>query len=272
MYIFYGLVAGFSQFTPLSASAHQALFPLLFRFDSIHPLLRLFVHGGALVAVWIVYRQKISHLYRQTQLAMVPAKQRKRMVDSQAVMDGKLIINAGIPALIGSLLSGVVANLEISFLLLSVLLIGMGIMIYLPTYMPGGNRNAKFMIPMEAFLLGTCVGASIIPGISAVGLFMAVALLRKCDRVYMLDIAVLVVGIALGGMMVADLIGLVVTGFSGISLIHLVGCILAAGASLCGGLGAITTMRFLAVKTGFSSFALYSWGLGLLSFMIYLMV
>ena len=51
-----------------------------------------------------------------------------------------------------------------------------------------------------------------------------------------------------------------------------IGCMMAAAASFGGGIGAILLMRFLSVKTGFSGFAFYGWGLGLVSFILYLMV
>lgn len=270
--VFYGLVSGFSQFTPVSRSAHQALFPMLLKYDSYDPLLAMLVHLGALGAVALLYGQRISHLYQQMQLVALPPKRRKRPPDVDAVLDVKLIMTAAVPAVIGSILSAFISWSFVGLLTLAVLLIVGGVLVYLPEYLPGGNRKARTMSPMEAFLLGMCAALSVIPGISAIGWMLALGLLRKCDRSYMLDISILIVSVMIGGTVIVDFVRLLISGFAGFSLQHLLGCLLAAAAAFGGGVGAILTMRFLAVKTGFSSFAFYNWGLGLFSFMLYLML
>lgn len=270
--VFYGLVSGFSQFTPVSQSAHQALFPMLLKYDSYEPLLSLFVHVGALGAVALLCGQRISHLYREMQLVSLPPKRRKRPPDVDAVLDARLIMTAAVPALIGAVLSAFVFWSSVGLLALTLLLIAGGVLIYIPEYLPGGNRKARAMSPMEAFLLGLCAALSVIPGGSAMGWMLALGLLRKCDRSYMLDISILIVSIMLGGTVVVDFLRFLISGFAGFSFQHLLGCLLAAAAAFGGGVGAILTMRFLAVKTGFSSFAFYNWGLGMFSFTLYLML
>lgn len=272
MYLLYGLVAGFSQYIPVSASAHQGLFPLLFSFDSLQPLLRLFAHAGCLGAVVLMYRQKIGHLYTQNRLAAMPARSRPRPVDAEAVAESKLILTAGIPAALGGLLSVWVSGLEIRFFWLAVALAVTGILIYLPDYMPGGKRKLRYLTPFGAVFLGMGVGLSVIPGLSAVGLVLGIGLMRKWDRSSLMDTVLLLAGILLCGTLVGDLVGWVISGFSGLSVLHLLGCLLAAGAAFGGGIGAISTMRYLVVKNGFGYFAFYSWGLALLSFLIYLVV
>lgn len=88
----------------------------------------------------------------------------------------------------------------------------------------------------------------------------------------MLDMALLILLPLLAGSMVVDVFALIFAGFAGLSMKVLLGCVLAGAASFGGSVGAILTMRYLAVKTGFSGFAFYSWGLGLFSFILYLMV
>lgn len=272
MYLFYGLVAGFSQFIPVSASAHQGLFPLFFSFDSLDPLLRLFVHAGMLGALILLYRQKMSYLYTQNRLAAMPARSRPRPVDADGVAQSKLILTAGIPAVLGGLLSLWVSGLEIRFFWLAILLAVTGILIYLPDYVPGGTRKLRYLTPFGAVILGAAVGLSAIPGISAVGLALGVGLMRKWDRSSLMDTVLLLVGMMLCGTLLGDLIGWIISGFAGFSMLHMLGCLLAAGAAFGGGVGAISTMRYLTVKNGFGYFAFYSWGLALLSFLIYLVV
>lgn len=272
MYIFYGLVAGFSQFAPVSASAHQALFPMLFRFDSTWPMLRLFVHGGALAALIFVYRDRLTHIYRQIRLVTLPARQRKLPPDMDAVLDASISMMAVIPMLIGAILSGILMRDGADLFGMGIRLIIGAALIYLPDYVPGGDRKTGAMTRAEGLLLGLCAAFGQITGLSQVGLMLALGLLLKCDRQYILELILLICGVLLAELMLVDLVSMIVTGFSGFTFLRLLGCLFAAASAFGGGIGAILMMRHLAVKTGFSGFAFYGWGLGLFSLILYLMV
>ena len=272
LYIFYGLIAGFSEFTPVSASAHQALFPMLLRFESTWPMLRFFVHAGALGSLVLLYWKRLTHIYQQMRLVAMPPRRRKHPLDMDAVLDASLTMMAVIPALIGAVLSAFLFRKGAELLWLAVLLIVGAVAIYVPDFVPGGDRRTGAMSRLEGFLFGLCAGCSLIPGISRVGLILAVGLLRKCDRKYILDLALLISGVMLVQLLLVDFISVLVTGFAGFSFRRFLGCLLAAVAAFGGGIGGIMMMRFLAVKTGFSGFAFYGWGLGLCCFLLYLMV
>lgn len=272
MYLFYGLVSGFSEFTPVSASAHRMLFPTVLNFDSTRPLLLLFAHGGALGALLLLYWSRFSHIYREMRLMRLPPSRRKRPPDTGAVLDGRLARMGAIPSMVGAALSWVGWKMGVGLLGMSLLLICGAAAIYIPDYLPGGNRQYSSMSRLDGLLLGFCAILAIIPGMSRVGLMLSLGLLRKCDRSYLLDIVMLFTATFLAAMMVTDFIGIFFTGFAGYSAKYLLGCLLAAAASFGGSIGAILMMRFLAVKTGFSGFAYYGWGLGLFSFILYLMV
>ena len=272
LYLFYGLIAGFSELTPLSASAHQALFPMLFRFDSTWPMLRFFVHAGSLTAIVLHYRDRINHIRQEMKLVSSSPRQRKRPPDMDAVLDARFIFMSVAPALLGAICSAFLFRRGIHLLTLSVLLIAGAALIYIPDYLPGGDRKTWAMSPLEGLLMGLCAGCSIIPGVSRVGLMLVFALLRKCDRTFILDIVILISGVMLAALMLVDAFSFLISGLSGLSFLRILGCLLAACASFGGGVGAILMMRFLAVKTGFSGFAFCGWGLGLVTFVLYLMV
>lgn len=272
MYLFYGAVYGFSACTPLSVSAHKALFPMLFRFDTARPLLSLFVHLGTLAAVVLLYRQRLSHLYEQMRVGTRPPRRRRLPTDTRAVLEGKMLRMAAIPALLGGFLSPLAAKLSPSLLVLAVLLIGSGVAVYLPDYLPGGDRTVNALSPLDALALGLCAACGVIGGLSAVELTLLFASVRKCERGYLLDIGILLVGVMLCAMILTDLVRVALAGFGGSSAGYLLGCLLAAAAAFGTAVGAILTVRFLAVKTGFSAFAFYQWGLGIFCFILYLMV
>ena len=272
MYIFYGFVAGFSEYTPLSASAHQALFPLLFQFNSNHPLLRFFVHAGMFGAVVYMYWQRISHIYREMNVIALSPRLRKRPPDMDAVRDARLAFIAVPVVLVGAVCSWLLVGAEVNLFWLGIFLVASAVLIYIPDYIPGGNRKGKTMSPLDGVLLGVCAALSVIPGVSCIGCILAVGQFRKCDRGYILDIGFLITALLVAISMVFDLIGTVFSGFAGISLTGILGCMFAAAASFSGGVAAIMMMRFLVVKSGFSAFAFYGWGLALFSYILYLMI
>ena len=175
------------------------------------------------------------------------------------------------PTLIGAVCSTFLFGNQANLFSQAIFLMIGATLIYLPDYVPGGDRKNGAMAPLEGFLLGVCAGCSIIPGFSKVGLMLAFGLLRKGERSYILDLALLISALMLVEMLLVDFISILVTGFAGFSILGLFGCILSGAAAFGGGVGAIQTMRYLTVKTGFSGFAFYGWGLGLFSLILYLM-
>lgn len=271
-YIVYGVIAGFSQFTPVSASAHQALFSMLFHFDSAWPMLRFFVHIGALAALAFLLRDRLTHIYREMQIITLPVRNRKRPPDMDAVLDASISMMAVIPMLIGAIASTIFYRNGAKLMPMALFLILGGVLIYVPDFLPGGDRRTGAMTRLEGLLFGICAACGIIPGVSHIGLMLSLGLLLKCDRRYILELILLICGVMLAELILVDFVSILVTGFAGFTFLRLLGCMLAAAAAFGGGIGAIMMMRHLSVKTGFSGFAFYSWGLGLFSFVLYLMV
>jgi undecaprenyl pyrophosphate phosphatase UppP len=245
---------------------------MLFRFDSTWPMLRFFVHAGALAALVLLYRPRLTHIYQEMQIVALPHRKRKRPPDMDAVLDASLSIMAFLPMLIGAIVSAFLFRGGANLLWLGIFLIFGAVLIYIPDYVPGGDRRAGALSRLEGILLGICAGCSIIPGVSRVGLMMSVGMLLKCDRQYLLDLVLLICGVMLAQLLVVDFASMLLTGLSGFTFLRFLGCLLACAASCGGSIGAIMMMRHLAVKTGFSGFAFYGWGLGLFSLILYLMV
>ena len=272
LYLLYGLVSGFSQFVPVSASAHQSLFYQLLGLNSSHPLLLLLVHGGALGALIWMYRKRLMHIRRELQIISIPINRRKRPADMNAVLDAKLTMAALMPVLAGAVLSFVAIKVANNLVWMALLLIGSAILNYLPDYRLGGDRSGSAMSPLDGLLMGLMAGLSVIPGVSAMGGMLALGLFRKCDRSYILEIAYFIMSLLLAGLMVIDLICIFVVGLGTLSVKLLLCSLLAAAAAFGGGVAAVLLMRYLSVRDGFSSFSYYGWGLGLLIIILYLLV
>lgn len=271
-YIFYGLISGLASFLPVSESAQGYLLEELTALDTRHPLMLLMIHLAALVVVLIQCRHRIGHMRRELHLDSQPPGRRKRQPDRMTVLDGKLVIFTAIPTVILLAFSNFAYNKCSHLLLVAISLILGGILIYVPQFQPGANRDSRHMSRFESLGLGLCAGASIVPGISRMGAFLSVGLLRGCDRKYILDIAFLASVPALAILIVLNTISLLVLGFSTITGTMVLCSFLAGAAAFGGAWLAMVIMRFLCAGANYGGFAYYSWGLGLFSFILYLMV
>lgn len=268
-----GLVSGLTELLPVSAPAHRALLLRMLGQDSAGSVMLLFLHAGALLALYQNMRSQIRYLNRQRRLAALPKRRRKREPDRQSVLELRLLRSACLPMLAMILLFGLAPGWFESFPVLSVILILNGILLYLPSRLPTGNKSAHWMTRLDALLMGLAAGLGGLPGFSALGAAASVAQIRGADRQKSLNWALLMTLPALVAWMLLDGYGIVTAaagGGLGIEPLFLLRCVLAMAAAWAGAYGAILLLRFLSVNLGFSSFAYYSWGAALFTFILYL--
>ena len=270
-YILYGFLAGVGELLPVSSAAHGYLIELMTQFDASEPALLLAVHFACFFAVCIHGRRRIGHIYRELKIASLPGKKRKRQPDISAVLDAKVIFTAMIPMLIGVGLS-TLAFRKLAFLpAISVLLLISGVVLYIPQFLPGANKDSRSLSRKDALILGLSGALGVVPGISRIGTMISVGLIRECDRSYILDIVLLASLPVLLGLMIVDGVMIAVAG-TVVTTMTLIYYILAAATAFGGAWLAMVIMRFLSVKSNFYGFAYYNWGLALFSFLVYLMI
>lgn len=269
--ILYGLLSGFAEFVPISAQAHGAVMRWMFGVESV-ALMDLSIHAAMLISLLMALRPQLRHLGREQKLMQLPKRRRKRQPDQKALMDLRLLKTAAVPMLLCYLIYPITIKLGEHFLWLVVFLILNGIMLYLPRLLPSGNKDSRMLTPLDAILLGIVSGASILPGISRLGVCASVAQARGADRQYALDMAFFLSVPALAALVVIDSLYLILAGTAGISFVFILKALLAALAAYIGAYLAIILMRFLAVKAGFYAFANYSWGAALFVFILYLWI
>ena len=268
-----GLVSGLTELLPVSAPAHRALLLRMLGQDSAGSVMLLFLHAGALLALYQNLRSQMRYLNRQRRLAALPMRRRKRQPDRQSVLELRLLRSACLPMLALILLSGLLPGWFESFPVLSVILILNGIMLYLPSRLPTGNKSAHWMTRLDALLMGLAAGLGGLPGFSSLGAAASVAQIRGADRQKSLNWALLMTLPALLAWMLLDGYGIVTAaagGGLGIEPLFLLRCVLAMAAAWAGAYGAILLLRFMSVNLGFSGFAYYSWGAALFTFILYL--
>ena len=181
--VFLGIVQGFTEFLPISSSAHLNIFPWLFKWDNISDSFDLALHTGTLLAILIYfYRDWISLI--KGGINTVVKKERST--------EGRLfwyILIATVPAgLLGMLLEKALGkllggNLNAEMIVISCALIVMGIILYLVDKKCDSKVSYKKMNFITAFLIGVSQAiAAAIPGVSRSGITMTVARGLKLDR------------------------------------------------------------------------------------------
>ncbi len=269
-----GLVSGLTEFLPVSAPAHRALLLRLLGPDTADNITLLFLHAGALLALYQNLRGQLAHLNRQRRLAAIPKRRRKRQPDHQSIMDLRLLKTACWPMLALFLLSTLVSRWTGGLPFISVMLILNGILLYLPSRLPAGNKNAHWMTRLDALLMGLAAGLGAVPGFSTLGAAVSVAQTRGADKQRSLSWALMMCIPALIAWMALDGYGILSTvmgpGLGQLELLFFLRCALAMLGAWAGAYLGIFTLRFLAVSMGISGFAYYSWGAALFTFILYL--
>lgn len=268
--VIFGLMTGFSEFLPVSSLAHQFLYTYFTGFDGNAPLLKLMVYVGCLAALLLSCHNQLTHMQREVRIASLPKSKQKRMPDMVAVLNFRLMLLGMIPAFICLLFSGLAMNYFGKLTWVALMLTISGCLVYLPAFMPIGNRNSKSMGPLDGLTLGLCAGLSVIPGISRMGTVMWAARNRGCSREYSLDLALLYSIPILGGLIFGYILLTISAG--AVSAISMICGALAAIASFGGGLAGIYLMRYLAYKMDFSGFSYCCWVIAACCFIYYLII
>ncbi len=270
-YILLGLFGGLSEMMPISASANFYLFATLLGIEQGSGLVDLTVHIACFAALILCCGKRIAHLNREMRIVRTPARRRKRQPDMAAVLDARVIsssvLTMAVPMVLGSLYIDYFQSLPVITVLLAVA----GVLIYIPQHFPGGNRESRGMSKFDGWFYGAVAGLSVLPGMSRLSGILCGGLLRGCDRKYILEIAFMVSVPFMLMMILLELLALVFSGFSALNGIVVLGSLLAGLAAFAGSCAGISFMRFLAVRAGFSGFAFYSWGMAMLTFILYLM-
>lgn len=268
--IIYGFLSGFTEFLPICPEGHRTLFLQMIGATDDSGL-RLSVHFGALLALLTLCTPMIAKLNRERKIASVTQKRRKRQPDMRSLMDIRLLKSACIPFLICTALYPFVAKLGQQLWILAILLFVNGCILYFPQFYPHANKDALTLSTSDAVAIGFGGGAGVLPGISRVGSALSVASLRGADRRYVLDIIFLLCLPVMLVLLVFDFFAFM-AGIGAITFLSVLCYLCATLTSFAGAYIGICMMRFFAVRVGFSGFAFYSWGLALLTFILFLTI
>ena len=189
--LIYGLICGFTQFLPVPAEAHRALYLQIIGSIDEGIWTRIALHLGALLALLTACSESLKRFRREQRLANLPARRRKRQPDRKTMLDLRLLRIAGVPFLLSVLAYSMRWQIESRYWLLAIVLAVNGIILYAPQFMPGANKNSLSLSAVDSFLIGVGGGVGTIPGISGIGALTSVAKMLGTDRQYALEIGLL---------------------------------------------------------------------------------
>lgn len=270
--LLYGLISGLTEILPVSGQAHRNLMLQLMGESAESGLLRFMIHAGILAALYYSCQNHILRMIRATRLARVPKRRRKRPLDVRSLMDLSLLKTMAVPVLLALLLYGKASALNERKILVSVLLLINGVILYVPQFLPGSNRDSRTLSRVEGIWMGLGGAVSVLPGISCTGAGVSVASVCGVDKVYGLNMTFLMTMLMTVGLMIHDVLAIVSVGLSGISFMAVVGYILAGIAAFAGAFLAIRLLRRIVANHSLGFFAFYCWGIALFTFMLYLSV
>ena len=266
-----GFVSGFAELLPISAEAHRSLLLTFFglKEDAVFCLI---IHLSCLLAVVWGNRNEILKLRRTSHLMKVPPKRRRHQPDMPTVYTVRLLRISLVFLILPKLFTMQLGFIQSSLNILAFTLILNGIVLLIPSLVRNGNKDSRNMPRMDGVLMGLCAGLSVIPGISQVGAAVSAGIARGVERFYALRFAYILMIPGLIIRLVFDLIAIIAGGAAAFSCGGLIVCVAGAVAAHIGCRIAMRFMRFLAFSQGYSSFAYYCWGAGLLCFILFLTV
>lgn len=268
----FGLFSGLSDVLPVSSQAHKAIMLKIFGVNEEAPLLRLLIHIAILAALYYSCGNHILRISRQLRLSRIPKKKRKRPLDVRTLMEFKLLRMMILPVLVSLLAYNHTSEWGTKLNLIAIFLLVNGVILYLPSLLPTGNKDARSMSALEGILIGLGGAASVVPGISSVAGATSVASACGAERTFALNLTYLMHMVLTIGLIAFDLAAVFAAGLGSLSFTVLLTYIVAAAAAFIGAHFGIRAMRMMAVNIGYSIFALYSFGAALISFVLYLMV
>lgn len=269
--ILYGLVSGLTEFFPVSAAAHQALLGRIFSSQSPSPLLLPAAHLGCLLGVLYCTRARRLRM-KKAQRSRSSRRHHRQQTEMQNLLTSKMLRTAFYPMALGLLCTVVARPLENRLNFVAVFLIVNGIVLFLPQIVSSGNRDERTGNRLDAAVMGMCAAASVLPGISRMGMVTGVASLQGFGKKFALEFSLLLSVSALTLTLVMDGVGLFLGGSLGFGLAVAVQCILCALTAFLGSLLSISLMRFLSERAGFSGFCYYCWGAALYCFILFMTI
>ena len=264
----YGLVSGLSEIIPVSSQAHRFLLLRFLGGNTEPQLLRLMTDLGVLAALYYGCQNHIIRMIRAKRLSKVPKRRRKRPLDTRSLMDLSLLFTMVIPIVLVFFVYDKIKMIGNSLIINAVFLLLNGIILYVPQFLPGGNRDSRNMSRLHGLGIGLGGAVSLLPGLSTVGLGLSVSSVCGVDKGYGFNITLLMDLIVCAGYVIFDILDIIRIGLNNASFGEFLLYLLSGVIAFVTATGAIRVFRTIVAEFGFHIFSFYCWGIALFAFII----
>lgn len=269
--ILYGLLSGLMDILPGSAQAHRVLLLKFFGVGGVSSVTLLMVHLGIFAALYMTCNAQMVRMSRAKRLSRVPPKKRKRPLDMRSLMDRSLLMTMLVPVVLGVFLYQYTTKLQSNLMLIALFLLLNGIILYIPQFLPTGNRDSRNMSRVEGLLMGLGGVVWVLPGVSGLGTAVSIGSVCGVERSYGLSMALLMNLFVNLGLIVYDIMGIAQQGMGTLSFLIVIRYLLVALCAFGGAILGIRAMRRLASGNGYGIAGLYCLGLAMFTFILNLM-
>lgn len=268
--ILLGFLSGLSEILPVSAEAHRLVTLKLFGSGvAMSPLVELFLHIGTLLGLYHCCHGHIVRIMRAQRLARIPKHRRKRPLDLGSLLDFKLLLTTLVPTVIAFFFYDKAAAVSEKLYLVAFFLMINGVILYVPQYLPGSNKDSRSMSPLDGLLIGLGAAISTIPGISCIGAGVSIATVLGADKPFALRIALLMTVPVTIGYIAMDILAILSAKLV-ISFGMILSCLLIGVSAFAGIFCGIKLLRKIISDFPMSIFGFYCWGLAIFTFIFYL--
>lgn len=259
--IFFGLVQGFTEFFPLSSSAHLVVFGNLFGVSSgpyNYKLFTVFIHFGTIIAAIIMCWNDIADMIYELAIMRSAEYTKKRYPALKLLY---LAFIATLPLIPGLLFFKKFDILYYSTWFIGVAVILNGVLLLIADKIPNCNKGFGQMSAIDALVVGFGQLCSVIPGLSRTGVTTGTAMTTGLKRDSSYKFAVI---LSIPASFGANVIHLVEAFSDGVEWSMIPTCLVGMACSLISGIAAIKIMQYICKNDSFRGFSYYCWVAGVL--------
>ncbi len=255
--LLYGLISGITEILPVSSGGHQAVFRKIFGETQHFGIYNIFIHIGILLALLYSCKPMLRRIRNSARGAFSG--------------DRRVVKDATVPFVIVSVALMLFCTVNPGLLWVAVLFALNGIVLFIPSRMALGNKDARSMSVLDSMLIGFLGALSAFSGLSRIGTMTTVASARGALKQYGVIWALALSVPAMVILIISDIYIAITQGVS-FYFSQFVHYLFAFIGSFCGGCIAVRALRKLIKSIDLSFLSYYLWGMALLTFILYLMI
>ena len=178
-FILYGLIQGFTEFIPVSSTAHLKIISEFLGIDDPGMALSAIIQLGSVIALFYYFRKDFILLRRQSAKKYLDLSAHSKLLKSIFIGTIPIVILGGSIKLFFPYFFDVIFRSNLSIALVSILA---SIFMYLADNSKKGFKNLSNHNLSDSFLIGFSQAFAIFPGFSRSGITISTALIAGWER------------------------------------------------------------------------------------------